>query len=79
MNIKEFLDADMAKVEKLIEEYPINVPINKVAEFLEVNGETVRGMVVKGIFGAWGQNTINKRFFVIPTANFVRWYLRIFI
>lgn len=77
MSVKEFIDADTQKVEKLVTEYPLNLPVLKIAEFLGVDDETVRGMIVKGSFGAWGQNTINKRFFVVPTANFVRWYLRI--
>ena len=77
MSVNEFINYDMRKVEKLVEENPINIPVKIVSSFLDVDDKTVRGMVVKGVFGAWGQNTINKRFFVIPTANFVRWYLRI--
>lgn len=54
MSVKEFIDADMQKVEKLVTEYPLNIPVLKIAEFLGVDDETVRGMIVKGAFGAWG-------------------------
>ena len=77
MSVSEFLNQDMKRIEDLVEKHPRNIPVNALAEFLNVSLESVRGAIVSGNYGFWYQNTINKRGFTIPTGNFVRWYLRV--
>ena len=74
--IKAFIDEDNNRVEELIKENPIHLPIAKIAEFLQINADSARAAVESGSFGlAWRkQGKLNKAY-CIPTAQFVRWYL----
>ena len=75
--IKEFLDSDERKVEKLIEECPVNIPTSEAAKFLGINTASLRAVLESGALGlCWKKGgALNKGFF-IPTASFIRWYLR---
>lgn len=75
--IKKFFEDDDAKIEKLIEEYPYNVPTKVAAEFLGVDTASMRAIVDDNRVGlSWRkEGKLNKGFF-IPTANFLRWYMR---
>ena len=75
--IKEFLETDERKVEKLIAEYPINIPTAEAAKFLGINNASMRAVIDSGSLGlSWRkEGALNKGFF-IPTASFIRWYLR---
>ena len=43
--IKEFLETDERKVEKLIAEYPINIPTAEAAKFLGINNASMRAVI----------------------------------
>lgn len=76
-NLNDFLSADNKKIDKLIEEFPVNLPISAVADFLSIDVASVRAAVDNGVFGlCWKKpGKMNKGYFV-PTAQFVRWYVR---
>ncbi|MCQ2053345.1 MAG: hypothetical protein MJZ03_05375 [archaeon] len=74
--ISEFLKHDDEKIEKLISEYPINVPVNAVAAFLGVDDESIRAAVECGNFGySWRKAGKMNKCFKIPTAQLLRWYM----
>lgn len=75
--IKTFLQADAARAAALMQQYPDRIPVNAVAEFLGCAPDTVRAWVEAGNMGIC-ERKIGKqnRAFLIPTAMFLRWYLR---
>ena len=77
MDIEEFIKTDEEKIEKLLNEHPINIPAQVIADFMGCKVDSVRGAIEKGCFGIHYQNNGLNRGFCIPTGNFVRWYLRI--
>lgn len=74
--IKEFLKKDDAKIESLIERYPVKVPVKEAAELLGCCPTTIQTALESGKLG-FSERKVGKlnRAFVIPTAHFVRWYL----
>lgn len=76
--IKSYMEQDTEKVAALIEAYPQNIPVHVLAEFLHCTQNSVRSMLeTTNSFGiAWRQAGSVNRAFLIPTAVFVRWYLR---
>lgn len=77
--IKSYLECDAERVAALISEYPQNIPVNVLADFLHCTKNSVRSMLeTTNSFGiAWRQSGSVNRAFLIPTAVFVRWYLRL--
>ena len=76
--IREYLQHDDEKIEKLISMYPSTVPVNAAAEFLGVDAESVRSSIEDGRFGfSWKKSGKLNRAFCIPTPHLVRWYLHI--
>ena len=75
--IRNFLSADEQKVEKLIEEYPVSIPTQAAAKFLGINAASMRAVIDSGAVGlSWRKDgALNKGFF-LPTAQFLRWYMR---
>lgn len=74
--IRDYLQHDDEKIEKLIAEYPKTCPVNIVAQFLEVDAESIRSAIDNGNFGfSWKKNGKLNRAFCVPTAHFLRWYL----
>lgn len=74
--IRSFLDADSEKICKLISDYPGQLSVPVLAEFLGTTRDSVRSMIESGVFGAgWKKPGTGNRGFFIPTAQFVRWYL----
>ncbi len=74
--IRNFIAADDEKVEKLIEEYPIGLTTNAIAEFLSIDVASVRAILENGVVGlAWKQSCKSRHGYYIPTAQFVRWYI----
>lgn len=73
---RDFLKADEDKLDELIKENPIHISVNRIAEFLHINGDSARAAIECGAFGlSWRkQGKLNKAY-CIPTAQFVRWYL----
>lgn len=76
--IKEYLQHDNDKIERLIADYPVLCPIDAVAEFLGVDPESVRSAIESGVFGmSWKKSGKLNRAFRVPTPQFVRWYLQV--
>ena len=76
--IQAFLDEDINKIDALIEQYPLRLPIPVIAEFLKMNLGSVRAAVECGAFGfAWRKSGKLNKAYCIPTVQFVRWYLNI--
>lgn len=75
--IAEFLLSDNEKLAKLIDENPVNVPVSCAAEFLGADVASIRAAVENDCFGAvWRKAGSTRHGYYIPTAQFVRWYLR---
>lgn len=51
MDIKEFIARDNEKIEKILNDYPTQIPSNVVAELLGCHGDSVRQAVADGVFG----------------------------
>lgn len=74
--IREFLQHDDEKIEKLISEYPETVPVSVAADFLSVDAGSIRAAIESDSFGfSWKKSGKLNRAFCIPTAHFMRWYL----
>lgn len=74
--IKEYLDADMKKLEELVEAHPEYLTPGDVASFLNVNPASVRSVLENGKIGlAWRKPGKMNHGYHLPTAQFVRWYL----
>ena len=75
--INEFLSADNAKIDRLIENFPVNLPVSAVADFLSMDVSSVRAVIENGVVGlAWKKSGRSNHGYYIPTAQFVRWYLK---
>lgn len=76
MSINEFIEADNKKVEKIIEEYPHQIPTKVAAELLGLTEKSMREFLSGSAIGmSWRKAGAVSRGFAIPTAQFVRWYL----
>ena len=75
--IKDFLETDDKKIEQLIAEYPVSIPTQAAAKFLGINAASMRAVIDSGAVGlSWRKDgALNKGFF-LPTAQFLRWYMR---
>lgn len=76
--INQFLSQDNERLGQLIEENPVNIPINAVAAFLGADSASVRATIENNTFGAaWKKVGSTRRAYFVPTAQFVRWYLNV--
>ena len=76
--IKEYLEQDEAKIQKLIEENPVSVTPAVVAEVLGVQVQSVRAMLDNNRLGlSWRKDGKLNKGYLISTPKFVRWYLNI--
>lgn len=76
--INDFLSQDNDKLAELIENNPVNVPVNCAAEFLGADVASVRAAIENEVFGAaWRKIGSTRHGYYIPTAQFVRWYLNL--
>lgn len=75
--INDFISDDNAKIDKLIENFPINLPVSAVSDFLSVDVASIRAAIECGnAFGlAWKKSGKSNHGYYVPTAQFVRWYL----
>lgn len=75
MSINEYLRNDNERLEKLIEEHPISLTPNEIAEFMNCDVRNIRAALDSGRIGlAWRKEGALTRGFFIPTPMFVRWY-----
>ena len=49
--IKSFIDADNQRLEKLIEEYPLTIPVPVASDFLGCHQDTLRSALEDGKIG----------------------------
>lgn len=74
--ITDFLSLDNKRLEKLIEDNPVNIPVNAVADFLGADVASIRATIENNTFGAsWRKSGSVRHAYYVPTAQFVRWYL----
>lgn len=74
--INEFLKADRERMAVLVEQYPENIPVSKAAEFLSADDASIRAAIENDCFGlSWRKAGSLRHGYLIPTAQFVRWYL----
>ena len=73
--INSYLNGNLEKLDELIAKHPVKIPVKDVAEFLQVDEESVRASIENGVFGmAWRRSGKLNKAFHIPTAQFVWWY-----
>lgn len=73
----EFLSKDNDKIDALIAEHPLGLSIREIADFLGLDVASVRAAVENGVVGlAWRKSGKANHGYFIPTAQFVRWYLK---
>lgn len=76
MTLTEFIKADNERLEKIIEEYPNQIPIPVAAELIGVDPNNLRDSIEHGNLGiSWKKPGKLNRGFCIPTAKFIRWWL----
>lgn len=76
--LNEFIFQDNEKIDRLIENFPINLPVSAVADFLSLDVASVRAAVENERFGvAWKKAGKSNHGYYIPTAQFIRWYLNL--
>lgn len=76
--ITEYLSNDNAKIDRLIENFPVNLPVSAVADFLSMDVASVRAAIENGVIGlAWRKQGKANHGYFVPTAQFIRWYLQI--
>lgn len=76
MKINDFLTKDADRIEQLIEENPVSIPVTRLAEFLQADVASVRAAVENDCFGlSWRKAGSTRHAYLIPTGQFVRWYL----
>lgn len=76
--IMEFLQEDSAKLDTLIEKYPVSLPTSAIADFLSLDIASVRATIEAGFLGmAWRKPGKANHGYHVPTAQFVRWYLKL--
>lgn len=75
--INDFIHQDNEKIDRLIENFPVNLPVSAVADFLSMDVSSVRAVIENGVVGlAWKKSGRANHGYYIPTAQFVRWYLK---
>lgn len=76
--ITEYLSNDNEKIDRLIENFPVNLPVSAVADFLSMDVASVRAAIENGVIGlAWRKQGKANHGYFVPTAQFIRWYLQI--
>lgn len=78
MTVKELLDEDVKKLNKIVTEHPKQIPIKVIADLFGCDVENVRTMCEdEHVFGVgWRKPGKLNRGFCIPTALFIRWYTK---
>ena len=75
--LNQFLYDDNEKIDQLITDNPKSISISEIAKFLNADVASVRSAIENDVFGmAWRKNGSTRHGYFIPTAQFVRWYLK---
>ena len=76
LTISDFLAKDNDRLEQLITDNPVSIPVNQIADFLGADVASVRAAVENDCFGlSWRKAGSTRHAYLIPTGQFVRWYL----
>ena len=76
MKINDFLTKDNDRIEQLINDHPVNIPVDKLAEFLQADNASIRAAIENDCFGlSWRKAGSTRHAYLVPTGQFVRWYL----
>lgn len=73
----ETIRKGLAKLEELVEKYPVKLPLREVASLLDMNEEGLKAALMRGNapFGfAYQKEDGGYRVIVIPTVKFYLWY-----
>ena len=74
--ITDFLNKDNDRIAQLIEAHPVSIPVDKLADFLQADNASIRAAIENDCFGlSWRKAGSTRHAYLIPTAQFVRWYL----
>jgi hypothetical protein len=74
--LNEFLCQDNEKIDRLIEAFPVNLPVSAISDFLSLDVASVRAAIENEKFGvSWRKTGKANHGYFIPTAQFIRWYL----
>lgn len=71
------IEENMAKLNELVEKYPLNLPLPVVAEFMATDADCLRAALDAGTcpFGyGWKRVGASVRAYKIPTTTFWFWY-----
>ena len=75
MTIEEFLAADKAKVEEIINKYPKQIPVPVIAEFMGMDKNSLHAAINGGALGISRRKDGKlSKGYCIPTAKFVYWW-----
>lgn len=73
---RAYLEEDNNKIDELIKNYPVSIPVSAVADFLNCDAASVRAAIENKSYGmAWRKAGKTNHGYLIPTAQFVRWYM----
>jgi len=67
----------ITELHNLCDEYPLNIPVTRVAEFLHTHPDSLRRALEQNprLFGfSWKQTLKGNRAFCIPAVTFWLWY-----
>lgn len=74
--LNAYLESDLSELWKLAEEYPGQLSVPVIAQFLGTTRDSVRAAIESGAFGmSWQKPGAGNRGFLVPTPQFIRWYL----
>ncbi len=73
-----FIQNDNNRLDELIKNYPVSIPVSALADFLNCDSSSVRSAIENKVYGmAWRKPGKCRYAYLIPTAQFVRWYTMI--
>ncbi len=77
--IQKFLDDDGERLAEMVLQYPKQIPIPVLAEFLGCSPDSLRmSLTTKSDIGfSWQKFGKQNRGFCIPTGLFIRWYMKV--
>lgn len=65
------------ELDRLVDDNPISIPLEAVASFLHMDGESLKASIDSGnckFALGWKKNVKGYRAYKIPTVTFYRWY-----
>lgn len=76
--VQNFINEKYAEAERIIREYPKQMPVHVAAELLGTNKQSIRDAIEHGFLGiSWRAVGAANKGFCIPTIKFMTWWLDI--